>query len=121
VSDHYSDGTQNHLYRRQCKDTDPPSYFEVRQATSAIDVQLDRLEEIDDTDNVVSCSDSDEESQDSGNCAYEWIACTHNTCKVEDQGGQPLCFSVKVQDPSIEDIGDPSNLNNFLIVVLPST
>jgi hypothetical protein len=34
VLDHYSDDTQNHLYRRQYKDTDPPSFIEVRRATS---------------------------------------------------------------------------------------
>jgi hypothetical protein len=114
VSEHYSDDTQNHFYRRQYKDTDPPSYFEVCRAASAIDIQLNRLEAIDDTEYVVSCSDSDNESQDDGNYAYNWITCTNNACQVENQGGQPLCFSVKVQDPSIEDIGDPSNLNNYL-------
>ena len=45
VSDCHSPDSQNQAYRRQYKDTDPPSYFEVQRAASAIDGQLASFEE----------------------------------------------------------------------------
>jgi hypothetical protein len=64
ASEHHSDDSQNYFFQRQYKDTDPPSYFEVRRAASAVDVQLVHIEDIDDTEYVASCSDSETESMD---------------------------------------------------------
>jgi len=107
-----SDDSQNCFFVRQYKDTRPPSYFEVRRASSAIGLELDWLEPIDDTEYVVSCSDSDDDSEHEE--AYEWVACTNSAHRIDPQQGHALCFSAKVQDPTLDEIGDPSNLNNYL-------
>jgi transposase InsO family protein len=112
VSEYNSEDSQNWLFERQYKDTRPPSYFEVRRACSAIDLELDRLAPLDDTEYVVSCSDSDEGSDIEE--AFDWIACTNSAHQTDPQQGHALCFSAKIQDPTIEEIGDPSNLNNYL-------
>ena len=46
VSDCHSADTQKLVYRRRYKDTNPPCYFEVRWAASAIDVQLADLDSL---------------------------------------------------------------------------
>ena len=107
-----SDDSQNWFFQRQYRDTRPPSYFEVRRACSVIDFELDRLEPIDDTEYVVSCSDSDDDSELEE--AFDWVAYTNSAHRTNSQQGHALCFSANVQDPTMEEIGDPSNLNNYL-------
>jgi hypothetical protein len=111
ISENFSEDSQNYFFRRQYRDTDPPSYFDVRRAASAIVLLPDQLEEIDDTEYVLSCSDSDNNSLEEVD-RYDWIAFTNNACKVESE--KSLCFSVRVEDASLDEIGDPSNLNNYL-------
>jgi hypothetical protein len=60
---------------------------------------------------VLSCSDLDNDSQEEVD-DYDWTAYTNNTCKVDTE--KSLCFSVRVEVPSLEEIGDPLNLNNYL-------
>jgi hypothetical protein len=48
-----SDDSHNCFFVRQYKDTCPPSYFDVRQASSAIGLELDQLKPIDDTEYVI--------------------------------------------------------------------
>jgi hypothetical protein len=110
VSDCHSQDSQNQAYRRQYKDTDPPSYFEVRRAASAIDVQLAYFEKLEDhTEYVASCSDSETESMTD---SLDWIACTNNV--LQTTSPPALGSAVHVSDPTIADIGDPANLNNYL-------
>jgi len=110
VSDCHSADTQKLVYRRRYKDNNPPCYFEVRWAASAIDVQLADLDSFkDDTEYVASCSDSDTESEADD---FAWIACTNNVLMTTSQPA--LSFAVTVKDPNIDDIGDPANLNNYL-------
>ncbi len=106
VSENYSDDSQNRFFRRQYRDTDPPHYFDVRIAASAITVQLADMKELDDTENVASCSDSDKESMDDIE-EFDWIACTNNAC---NSTSLPPAFShaVKITDPSLDEIGDPA-------------
>jgi hypothetical protein len=52
VSEHRSDDSQNQFFRRQYHDTDPPHYFDVPRAASAIDVQLLGIKELDDTEYI---------------------------------------------------------------------
>jgi hypothetical protein len=110
VSDCISQDSQTQAYRRQYKDSDPPSYFEVRRAASAIDVQLASFEELeDDTEYVASCSDSESESMAD---SLDWIACTNNVLQTTSLPA--LGSAVLVSDPTIADIGDPANLDNYL-------
>jgi len=111
ISENFSEDSQNYFFRRQYRDTDPPSYFDVRRAASAIVLLPDQLEEIDDTEYVLSCSDSDNNSLEEVD-RYDWFAYTYNACKVESE--KSLCFSVRVEDASLDEIGDPANLNNYL-------
>jgi len=99
------------LDRRHYKDTIPPSFFEVRRAASAVDVQLVECDDIDDTAYVASCSDSDTESMDALE-EFDWIACMHNALQTVSQPG--FGYAVMVKDPSLDDIGDLADLNNYL-------
>jgi len=111
VSEVSSADTQNVFYRRQYKDTNPPSYFEVRRAATAIEVQLVEFEVIDNTEYVTSCSDSETESMEDLE-EFDWIACTNNALQTSSQPG--FSYAVTVHDPSLEDIENPANLNNYL-------
>jgi hypothetical protein len=75
-------------------------------------LELDWLEPIDGTEDVVSCSDSNDDSEHEE--AYKWVAYTNSAHRIDPQQGHALCFSEKVQDPMLDEIGDPSNLNNYL-------
>jgi hypothetical protein len=44
---------------------------------------------------------------------FDWIACTKSTCKT-DCMHLVLSNAVHIKDPSLEEIGDPANLNNYL-------
>jgi hypothetical protein len=113
VSENFSDDSQNHFYRRQNCDTDTPSYFDAHRTAMATAVQLNGIEEtIGNNDNVASCSDSETESTD-GLEEFEWIACTSNVNKMDDMP-LALSYAVNIKDPSVEEIGDPTNLNNYL-------
>jgi len=112
VSEVQSDDSQNLFFRRQYHDTNPPQYFDVRRTASAIDVQLSEVEELDDSEYVASCSDSETESMADLE-DYDWIACTHNACNSTSLP-PALSYAVKVRDPSLDAIGDPANLNNYL-------
>jgi phage tail protein X len=110
VSDCLSQDSQNQAYRQQYKDTDPPSYFEVWRAASAIDVQPTSFEELeDDTEYVASCSDTETESMAD---SLDWIACTKNV--LQTTSPPALGSAVLVSNPTIADTGDPANLNNYL-------
>jgi len=44
---------------------------------------------------------------------FDWIACTNNACNTA-RLPPALSNAVKVRDPSLDEIGDPANLNNYL-------
>jgi len=78
----------------------PPSYFKVHGAASAIDFHIPSDDMYDDM-YVASTYDSEEELLEEDQGTYNWIACGYQA-------------SVQAADPSIEELGDSSNLNNYL-------
>jgi hypothetical protein len=45
---------------------------------------------------------------------FDCIACTNNACKT-DSKHPALHNAVNTKDPSLEEIGDPANLNQYLL------
>jgi len=74
ASEMFSDDSQNMLFRRQYKDTDPSSYFEVRRVASVVAFHLPS-EDIYDDLFIDSTYDSNKELQDDHHTIYNWIAC----------------------------------------------
>jgi len=72
---------------------------------------LVNIEEIDDTEYVASCSDSETESMGELE-KFVWIACTHNALETDSKPA--LSHAVHIKDPSLDEIGAPANLNNYL-------
>jgi len=44
---------------------------------------------------------------------FDWIACNNNACKSTSLP-PALSHAVKIRDPSLDEIGDPANLTNYL-------
>jgi len=108
VSDTFSDDSHNMFFRRQCKDTDPPCYFEVRTAANVLDFHLPS-EDICNDLYVESSYDSDKDLPED-HSMYDWIACGYQVAS----GTVQQCNRVQATSPSIEELGDPSNVNNYL-------
>ena len=65
-----------------------------------------------DDEYVTSCSNSYGELQENYK-GYKWIAFGYQV-NLHDHITSALCFSARLNDSSLEELGDHSNLNNYL-------